>query len=230
MGITLRSTTFTEPDSVSDVLKYEAGSYSREVVTILSGAGALGIGMVLGQILVGAASSAAKSGGNTGNGTLTLDGTTPVRPGAKVGVYAVRCIAAATNNGTFRVTDPDGLVIGDIVMAAGAGAFDNDLKFALADGGTDFIVGDGFDITVAAGSKKWKPHTNGAVDGSEVARAVLLHRVDATSSDVQAVVCMRHAEVSALGLKWHASVNNSDKKLAAHAQLAAAGIVVRQGA
>ncbi len=230
MGITLRSTTFNEPDSVSDVLKYEAGGYSREVVTILSGSGALGIGVVLGQILVGAATAAAKAGGNTGNGTLTMDATTPVRPGAKVGVYTVRCIAAAANNGTFRITDPDGFVVGDVVMAAGAGAFDNDLKFALADGASDFIVGDGFDITVAAGSKKWKPHTSGAVDGSEVARAVLLHRVDATSADQQAVVVMRHAEVSALGLKWHASVNNSDKKLAAHAQLAGFGIIVRQGA
>lgn len=103
-------------------------------------------------VAIGTAASAAKSGGNTGNGTLTMDGTTPVLAGAKAGVYTVRCIAAATNNGTFRVTDPDGFVLGDIVMAAGAGAFENDIKFALADGSTDFIVGDGFDVTVTATS------------------------------------------------------------------------------
>lgn len=94
----------------------------------------------------GSAASAAKSGGNTGGGTLTLDATTPVLAGAKVGVYTVRCIAAATDSGTFRVTDPDGFVIGDVAVGA---TFANDIKFAIADGAPDFVVGDGFDITVS---------------------------------------------------------------------------------
>ena len=44
---------------------------------------------------VGAASVAAKSGGNTGTGTLTMDATTPILAFAIAGVYAVRCIEAA---------------------------------------------------------------------------------------------------------------------------------------
>lgn len=144
-------------------------------------------GALLGRISIGAGVSAAKAGGNTGNGTLTLDAVTPIRVGAKVGVYTVRCIVAAANNGTFRVEDPDGNVLGDIVMAAGAGAFDDDLKFALADGAADFIVGDGFDITVAAGSGKYKLSVAAAVDGSQVPDLVLSEDCDATAADKTAM-------------------------------------------
>ena len=90
----------------------EAGDISRRRAE-----GKLGnLGAVLekrplpGKIGIGQASSAAKSGGNTGNGTLTMDVTTPIRTGAKAGIYTVRFIAAASNNGTFRVEDPDLLV------------------------------------------------------------------------------------------------------------------------
>jgi len=48
MARALRTTTFNEPKNLSDVLKFEvAGTMSREVVTILSGAGVLEIGTVL---------------------------------------------------------------------------------------------------------------------------------------------------------------------------------------
>lgn len=227
-----RVLTAAEPAAVSDVLKYEHSMYCREVVTILSGTAAFEIGMVLGKITRGAATSAAKSGGNTGNGTLTVDGTTPVKAGAKTGVYTVRFTAAATNNGTFRVTDPDGFVLGDVVMAGGAGAFDNDIKFAVADGATDFIVGDGFDITVAAGSGKWGRYNPTANDGREVARGVALQGCDASAADVADVVIIARgpAEVSNLGLKWDASVSSNPLKAAAIDQLAAAGIITRRGA
>lgn len=151
-------------------------------ITLLSGEN-LTRGTVLGKIGVGGASSAAKSGGNTGTGTLTMDASTPVRSGAKVGVYTVRFIAAASNNGTFRVEDPDGNVLGDVVMSGGAGAFDDDIKFAIADGGTDFIVGDGFDITVAAGSAKFKKAVATAVDGSATPAAILAEDCDASGGD-----------------------------------------------
>lgn len=93
------------------------------------------------------ATPAAKAGGNTGNGALTMDATAPIGRGVKPGIYVVRCIVAATNGGTFRIEDPDGTVLGDVAVGA---TFDDDLKFVIADGSTDFIVGDGFDITVAA--------------------------------------------------------------------------------
>lgn len=151
-------------------------------ITLLSGQN-LTRGSVLGRIDTGGTTSAAKAGGNTGNGTLTLDATTPVRAGAKTGVYTVRFTAAATNNGTFRVTDPDGFVLGEVVMAGGAGAWDNDIKFAVADGSTDFVVGDGFDITVAAGSGKYKLAATAAVDGSAIPVAILAEDTDASAGD-----------------------------------------------
>lgn len=230
--VALRTLTFNEPAAVSDVLKCEMGTYCREVVTVLSGTAAFALGMVLGKITRGAATSAAKSGGNTGNGTLTVDGTTPVKAGAKTGVYTVRFIAAATNNGTFRVTDPDGFVLGDVVMSGGAGTFDNDIKFSIADGATDFVVGDGFDVTVAAGSGKYVPHDPTKTDGREIACAVALQPVDASAADVADVVILARgpAEVSNLGLQWHASVNSNPLKAAAIAQLAAVGIITRRGA
>lgn len=94
----------------------------------------------------GTPTSAAKTGGNTGNGTLTMDATTPRQAGCQVGVYTVRCTAAATDGGTFAVTDPGGHVIGTVAVGS---TFSTQLKFAIADSTTDYVIGDGFDITVA---------------------------------------------------------------------------------
>jgi hypothetical protein len=149
-------------------------------VTLASGQDLLR-GAVLGEILLGAASSAAKAGGNTGNGTLTLDASTPVLAGAKAGVYTVRCTAAASNSGTFEVQDPDGYVLGDVVVGA---TFSDDVKFVIADGSSDFIVGDGFDITVAAGSGKFVLSLAAARDGSQTPAAVLAEDADASDGDL----------------------------------------------
>jgi hypothetical protein len=146
--------------------------------------------MVLGKITAGGTSavSAAKSGGNTGNGALTLDATTPVLSGALAGVYQVRAIGnafdaaiaaaagntgngtaamyttktaagvvagvykavfleAATDGGRFAVEDPSGVNIGHGVVGT---LFDGVIKFTIADGATDFLAGDVFNITVTA--------------------------------------------------------------------------------
>ncbi len=67
------------------------------------------------------ATSAAKSGGNTGTGTNVPDATTPVLANAKSGVYTLRCTATATNGGTFRLTDPTGVVLGDYALPGTSG-------------------------------------------------------------------------------------------------------------
>ncbi len=160
-----------------------AGDFPRvtKAITILI-SGILAIGTLLGKILLGTASSAAKSGGNTGQGTLTLDGTTPILANAKAGIYTVRCIAAASGGGTFRVTDPFGHVLGDVAVGA---TFANQIKFVIADGDPDFIVGDGFDITIAEGSGKYKAYDKDNVDGSQYPELILTEEVDATSADVK---------------------------------------------
>lgn len=168
-------------------VQFFAGDFPRvtKAITLVSGAGDLAKGTVLGKITKGAVTSAVKSGGNTGNGTCTVDVTTPKLANAIAGVYTVRCIAAATNGGTFRVTDPKGNVLGDVAVGS---TFSNQIKFAIADGSTDFIVGDGFDITIAAGSGKYKSYNDSNMDGSEIADCILAEDADdATSADVKSV-------------------------------------------
>jgi hypothetical protein len=161
-----------------------------EDVTLISGQN-LAAGAVLGQITLGAASSAAKAGGNTGNGTFVLDVTTPVRVGAKPGVYALRVLVVhAVHDYSVQLEDPDGNSLGTQRLT-GAGAsitIDDDIKGVLTDGSTDFIVGDGFDVTIAAGSGKWTLAVAAAVDGSAKAKRILAKAVDASGGDKKAPV------------------------------------------
>lgn len=86
-----------------------------------------------------------KAGGNTGNGTITMDAVAPKSADAIAGVYQVRCTTAAVNGGTFTVTDPTGATLGTVAVGA---TFNNKIKFTIADGSTDFILTDGFDVIV----------------------------------------------------------------------------------
>ncbi len=151
----------------------------------LTGAAVLQRGSVLGKVTLGTGTAAAKAGGNTGNGTITMDATTPVLANALAGVYTARCIAAATNSGTFEIKGPDGKTLGEYVVGA---TFSDQLKFVIADGSTDFIVGDGFDITIAAGSGSYKLAASASVDGSAVPAAILADYSDASGGDVVAPI------------------------------------------
>lgn len=79
-------------------------------------------------------------------------------------------------------------------------------------------------------SGKYVTQTNGASDGSQTAAAILLFGVDATSADQRAAVIARDAIVMHQGLTRGADVNDSTKRAAANASLAAVGILVREGA
>ena len=217
----------TASPTLGDLLKYELNpNVQRDSVTLLQGAD-FKLGAVLGRIAKGAVTAAAKAGGNTGDGTLTLadpesDAT------AKPGVYEVRCFQAATNGGWFTVVDPDGVQVGIAVVGA---EFANGVIFTVADGATDFAVGDGFDVTVAAGSGKYTLSPATALDGSDRAAAVLLEDKDATAGDETAVVLERGpAVVAKAALVFDASVDDAAKIAAKHAALAAAGIVPRETA
>jgi len=223
----LRHTSWDEPNAVSDVLKFEMGTISRENITIASGQGVLTVGTVLGKAPGGSASSAAKSGGNTGNGTLTLDGTAPVLGDAEIGTYTVRCTAAASNGGTFEVQDTDGVVLGTVAVGA---TWSEQIKFVIADGSSDFVVGDGFDITVTAVSSTYKKCVRTATDGSQVAAGILLDKVDATSAAQTAVATVRLAEVSRLGLVFDASFDTEARKNVAIAELAQSMVITRGSA
>jgi len=219
--------TKTEPKRLSDWLAWEVDArYARKVVTVLAGSGAdrvLTEGMVLGAVTKGAATAAAKAGGNSGNGTF---GTITVGADAKPGVYRLTIIEPATDAGAFMVQDPDGIVIGSgtVAVAFSAGG----LGFTLGDGSNNFVAGDAFDITVAAGSGKVVQLDLAGTTGIEDAIGVLIGPTTAPASvDASGVMLVRGpAVVKTNGLVWPAGIT-SDQKNIALAQLERAGILAR---
>jgi hypothetical protein len=212
-------TTLTEGQHKAEFLvTEEEGTLSRDTITVAHGQN-LQAGHVLGKITVGTATGAAVSG-NVGNGAI---GSVSAGSNAKPGVYATVCVEAATNGGTFLVEDPNGVIIGKAVVGT---PFAGEVNFALADGSTDFVAGDRFAITVAAGSGKYKEYNPANTDGSETAVALLLDNVDATSADVTAVAITRNVEVNAAELVWFSGAT-SDQKNTGLSQLKAQTIIAR---
>lgn len=197
-------TELTEEQHAGEFVVTEAnGSLSRESATVLSGQN-LKAGHVLGKVAVGTATGAAVSG-NTGNGAISA-----VSAGAtaKAGVYTANLIEPAANGGTFSVEDPDGVNVGTAVVGT---PFAGPVNFTIADGATDFVAGDRFAITVAAGSGKYKEYNPANTDGSQTAVAILYASVDATGGDTEGVVIARHAEVNAEELIWFSGADANQK-------------------
>ncbi len=212
-------TPLTEGQHKAEFIVTEAeGTLSRDTITVLAGQN-LKAGHVLGKVTVGTASAAAVSG-NTGNGTIT-----DVSAGAtaKPGIYTVTCVEPAANAGTFLVEDPDGVTVGTAFVGA---AFAGPVNFKLNDGSVDFVSGDRFLVTVAAGSGKYKEYNPANTDGSETAVALLLDNTDATAADTTAVGIVRQAEVNAAELVWFTGATTNQQAVAL-AQLKILSIVAR---
>ncbi len=205
----------TEANRAGEFLLAEGnGYYSREEVTLVANSGALVAGTVLGKITKAGTASAVAFAGNTGDGAM---GAITVGAGAMAGVYKLVITEPGTNVGNFIVEGPDGVVIGqgDVGSAFSAGG----LSFTLADGAADFVAGDGFNITVAAGSGKYKPYNNANTDGSETAVAILYAPAVNSAADQAVAVIARHAEVDGNLLTGNDANGTAD--------LAAVGIIVR---
>jgi hypothetical protein len=157
--------------------------HDTEEVTLLSGQN-LARGAVLGKQAVSVVpATGTADAGNTGNGTMG----SVARGGEnlKAGTYTARCIEAATNAGTFEVIDPDGVVVG---LATVAVAFTSThLDFTIADGSTDFAVGDLFTVAVS-GAGKFLLSATAAADGSHKAHRILAEDCDASAGDETALV------------------------------------------
>jgi len=158
---------------------------------------------------------------STGNGTM---GAITVSAGAKLGNYQLVIVEPGTNVGTFIVTDPDGIFVGRGIVAAAFSA--GGLAFTLADGSTDFVAGDGFTITVAAGDGLYVPYDDGNLDGSGTATAIALEAVDATSANTTCAVLFRNAEYKTDILQW-AAANDSTSKASAAVALATKNLIAR---
>lgn len=175
------------------------GHQSRDTIT-LTGAAVVQAGTVLGQQTIGATAAAAALGTNTGNGTF---GTITVGSGVQVGGYTVE-FDDATH---FIVSDPGGTEVGHgttgVAFSAGG------LGFTITAGGTAFLPGDSFTVTVAAGSGKYAPLNLTATDGTATAVAILFGKKDVTSADKSALVIARHAEVNGSELIWPSGATNN---------------------
>lgn len=218
-------TAYAEPKRLSDVLLVELSHLSRNVANFITNT-AIALGMVLGRVLLGAATSAAKSGGNTGNGTLVLDATTPVLAGAKAGVYLVRILRAAVaavattpavpaQKALAQLVDPSGVVLGVFeVSTSGGTTIANLVKFKITEGATPFAVGDGFDITIAEGSNDYAPLDPSAVDGTQIAVAIAGQDIASSASSPKGVAIEFVAAVASSGLAWPDDISDAQKALA----------------
>ncbi|WP_138438585.1 head decoration protein [Marinobacter alexandrii] len=212
----------------AEYLISEANGYrSREAVTVTVPASTtLAAGTILGKITTGGATVVADAG-NTGGGSLTLDATTPVLAGAQVGDYTATCIVAAAAGGTFRVENPDGVVMGDVDVGV---AFADKIAFTINDGTPDFAVGDLFTVTVAAGSGKFVRHSADAIDGSQNEAAILyetLANTTVAAVDNTVTATVRDSEVSGEELTYEVGADAA-QITASDAALKALGIIVRR--
>lgn len=215
----------TEAARVSNVVKMELWAemgYTREVLTCYEGSAKTYVpGSVLGQVTVGAAEATAFTWNAANTGTIAA---VAVGAGAKAGTYRVTIVDAETNKGNFSVVDPDGVVVGYGVVAtafSGGG-----LGFTISDGATDFSVGEGFNIVVAAGSGKYKLAVETATDGSKVAAAIVLEDKAVAATTDTKVLCLVKgpAIVSKAGLVLDSTYNLDAEKNAVYAALEAKGI------
>lgn len=222
----------TETKRLGDVLKYEfereMGFCRKAVTAYESGAKTYTPGTVLGKTLVSGSAAAVAGGANTGNGTM---GSITVSSHAKVGQYVLRITVASSNAGAFELLNSNGSVVGTGNVASafvGAG-----LAFTLADGATDFIVGDTFVITVT-GTEKYKILENTASDGSAAFAGIYIGASNglgidtsvAATTDTTVLILERGpAMVAKEGLTLGASINTAAEKAALYAQMAAVGII-----
>ncbi|MBW7965311.1 head decoration protein [Bradyrhizobium sp. BR 10261] len=206
----------------------EAESYrSRDVFTV-----ALNQTLVAGQVIGKTAvtslvtSSVVADAGNTGNGVFTIDGTAPVGAGAKDGVYRVVNTLVSANSGMFLVFDPDGVEIGRVAVGA---TFNNQIKFVIADGATDWNIGDAFSVTVGIEETDYQVAVLNptATDGTQRAAGIMWSNVTTDGSNTQkATVVTRAAEVRGVDLTWPAGITAAQQAEAIR-QLEALQIIVR---
>jgi hypothetical protein len=210
----------TETNYLGDVLKYEAPNlFSRDQATL--SAGSLALGAVVGR--KAPTVTATPGGTNTGNGVM---GAVTLGPAALPGDYVLTCKTKATNAGVFSVVNPRGLPLPDLTVAV-AYAGDH-INCTLADGSTDFEVGDTFTIAVSVASEigEFNP---AASDGLQFAAGILVEAADASAAPKETVIIARDAIVSRQALVWKTGVT-APQKAVAIAQLKTLGILAREGA
>jgi hypothetical protein len=175
-------------------------------------------GLIVSLNSAGAATTAAKAGGNTGNGTV---GAVSYLAGNEFGAYVVTFTSATA----YTVTAPSGDVIGNGVTGT---AFANQIGFTITAGGTAFVAGDGFTITVTQQKPGWQSWTGGGF----TQLAILYNRVWVSAGTFKKITVMqRDCEVNMAELQWDPAVLASGSvatlQASAIASLLLTGVVAR---
>jgi hypothetical protein len=177
-------------------------------------------------VIASTTASVAADASNTGNGVFTLDVTTPVLAGAKDGIYRVVNDLVAANSGMFIVFDPDGIEIGRVAVAA---TFANQIKFAVADGATDFAIGDAFSVNVGIEETDYQvvALNLAGTDGSQRPASISWGNYTTDGSNLGAgTFVTRDAEVRGVDLTWPGGITAAQKASGIRA-LEKLGIIVR---
>lgn len=186
------------------ILAEAAGQRSRENIVLVSDGAKFDSGTLLTQSGDAAATgSAAANAGNTGNPTF---GTIAVGAAGKPGVYQLRFTAPTK----FDVEGPDGVSIGS--GTTGVAFSKKGIGFTLTAGGTPAVDGDGFAITVAAGSGKYSRYAASGASGP--ADAVLYNNVFAAdaASEHKVAAFVRDCELNRYELVGLDAAGEADLK------------------
>lgn len=203
-------TTFTEGRHAGEAILSEGnGDISRAALTIGASQTILACGL-LGRTAVAAGVAVSQVFAGTGNGVLTI-ADPAVSSRVKDGDYTVVCVGEDADGGQFRVEDPNGKHIGDAVVGV---AFNKEIKFTIADGATDFVLGDTFTITVAADAADFEhvafdPTAN---DGSEVPVAMSIYPVTTGVGETKPVASIvRLATLNDAQIEWPDGITAAQK-------------------
>lgn len=154
-----------------------AGNLKLVSQDITLDAGTLVRGTVLGQKTLGAAAGVAgkpAGGANTGTGVISA---VTVGANAQLGNYVLTALSATD----FQVVAPNG---DRLAEATAAIAYADQINFTITAGGTAFVAGDGFTVTLAAGDGNFIESVATATDGSQNPVAILVDVADASGGPV----------------------------------------------
>lgn len=154
-------------------------------------------GLVVVQAAAGAVASSHPA--NTGTGTI---GTLSTYANSEEGVY----VLTATGATSFSVVAPSGDTIGTATV--GTAFAGPQVGFTITAGGTAFVAGDIFDLTVSAQTGAWQSWTGGSIT---TAIGILYNRVWVPANDdfAKVAIVRRNAEVNIAELQWDPAVTSS---------------------
>ena len=162
------------------------------------GAGTVVEGTILSRQTVDAAIVVTPDGGNVGTGT-TAASVVGVDELPVAGNYNLECTFEVGEGGVFKLEDPDGNIVEDnLTLRVGAGLVTTfnvqGLQIVVTEGGTDFDIGDKFEIAVVANGKL-VPFAIGGVAGAGIPKTVLTYDVEAAGAGDEAIRSMISGEV-----------------------------------